>query len=264
VLILGERINASRRSIAEAISSRDASFIQKEARAQADAGADYLDVNAGTFQGDEARHLCWLVETVQEVTDLPLAIDSPDPAVVKAVIPLAKKIPMINSVTLEPSRLDAILPLAAEYKTKLIALCQSADATAETAEAKITMAGRLVEKVTAAGIPLDDLYIDPLVYPIGTDDRSGLATLDAIGGIMRQFPGVHTICGLTNISYGLPKRSLINRTFLVAAIVRGMDAVIADPTDKQLFGALKSALLVAGKDEFATDYISAFRQGRLE
>jgi len=171
---------------------------------------------------------------------------------------------MINSITLEPSRLDAILPVAAKYKTKLIALCQSADATAESAKAKIDMAAQLVEKVTNAGISLDDLYIDPLVYPIATNDVSGLATLDAIEAIMKQFPGVHTICGLTNISYGLPKRSLINRTFLVAAIVRGMDAVIADPTDKQLFGALKSALLLMGKDEFATDYISAFRQGRLE
>ena len=264
MLIIGERINASRKSIAEAIASRDALFLQNEAKAQALAGAHYLDVNAGTFAGEEAKHLQWVIETVQEACDLPLCIDSPDPAVIEAMMPLVKRTPIINSITLEPSRLDAILPLAAEHKTKLIALCQSADATAESAKAKIDMAAQLVEKVNKAGIPLDDLYIDPLVYPIATNDVSGLATLDAIEAIMKQFPGVHTICGLTNISYGLPRRSLINRTFLVAAIVRGMDAVIADPTDKQLFGALKSALLLMGKDEFATDYISAFRQGRLE
>jgi 5-methyltetrahydrofolate--homocysteine methyltransferase len=117
--------------------------------------------------------------------------------------------------------------------------------------------------VKAAGISLDNLYIDPLVYPLATNDRSALATLDAIGQIMKQFPGVHTTCGLTNVSYGLPNRKLANRTFLVSAILMGLDSAILDPTDKQLFGALKAALMIAGKDEFCMGYITAFREGRL-
>jgi cobalamin-dependent methionine synthase I len=264
MLIVGERINASRKSIAEAISSRNAPFIQNEAKVQAITGADYLDVNAGTFVGEEARHLQWIIETVQEVVDLPLCIDSPDPSVIKAMIPLVKKTPMINSITLESSRLEGILPVVAGHKMKVIGLCQSGDAIADTAEAKVRLAGELVKKVKAAGIPLDDLYVDPLVYPLATNDRSGLATLDAIEKIMKQFPGVHTICGLTNVSYGLPNRKLVNRTFLVAAIVRGLDSAILDPTDKQLFGSLKAALMVTGKDEFCMEYISAFREGRFE
>ena len=264
MLIIGERINASRKSIAEAISLRNAAFIQKEAKTQTAAGADYLDVNAGTFVGEEAKHLQWVIETVQEVTDLPLCIDSPDPSVIKAVIPLAKKTPMINSITLESFRLEEILPLVAEHKTKVIALCQSGDSIADIAEAKVKMAGQLVEKVKGAGIPLDDLYIDPLVYPLATNDRSALATLDAIEQIMKQFPGVHTTCGLTNVSYGLPNRKLVNRTFLVAAIGRGLDSAILDPTDNQLFGALKAALMIAGKDEFCIEYIVGFREGRFE
>jgi cobalamin-dependent methionine synthase I len=264
MLIIGERINASRKSIAEAIASRDRGFIQNEAKTQAAAGADYLDVNAGTFVGEEAKHLRWIIETVQEVTDLPLSIDSPDPSVIKAVIPLVKKTPMINSITLEPSRLEGILPLVAEHKAKVIALCQSGDSVADTAEAKVKMAGQLIERVKAAGIPLDDLYIDPLVYPLATNDRSALATLDAIEQIMKQFPGVHTTCGLTNVSYGLPNRKLVNRTFLVAAIVRGLDSAILDPTDKQLYGSLKAALMIVGKDEFCMQYIRSFREGRFE
>ena len=264
MLIIGERINASRKFIAEAITSRNAAFIQNEAKAQAMAGADYLDVNAGTFVGEEAKHLQWVIETVQEVVDLPLCLDSPDPSVIKAMIPFAKKAPMINSITLEPSRLEGILPSVVEYKTKVIALCQSGDFVADTAEAKVKMAGRLVEKVKAAGIPLDNLYIDPLVYPLATNDQSALATLDAIERIMKEFPGVHTTCGLTNVSYGLPNRKLVNRTFLVAAIARGLDSAILDPTDNQLFGALKAALMIAGKDEFCMEYIAGFREGRID
>jgi len=264
MLIIGERINASRKSIAEAISSRNISFIQNEAQVQVMAGADYIDVNAGTFVGEEAKHLKWIIETVQEAIDLPLCIDSPDPSVIKAMIPLAKKTPMINSITLEPSRLEGILPLVAEHKMKVIALCQSGDAIADTAEAKVKMAGQLVESVKDVGIPLDHLYIDPLVYPLATDDQSAVATLNAIERIMREFPGVHTTCGLTNVSYGLPNRKLVNRTFLVAAIARGLDSAILDPTDKQLFGALKSALMITGKDEFCIEYIARFREGRFE
>jgi 5-methyltetrahydrofolate--homocysteine methyltransferase len=264
MLIIGERINASRESIAQAISDRNAAFIQHEAKVQAAAGAGYIDVNAGTFVGEEATHLQWVIETVQEVIDLPLCIDSPDPSVIKAIIPLVKKTPMINSITLEPFRLEGILPLVADHKTKVIALCQSGDFIADTAEAKLKIAGKLVEKVGSAGIPLDHLYIDPLVYPLATNDQSALATLDAIEQIMREFPGVHTTCGLTNVSYGLPNRKLVNRTFLVAAIARGLDSAILDLTDKQLFGGLRTALMIVGKDEFCMQYITAFRDGKIE
>jgi cobalamin-dependent methionine synthase I len=264
MLIIGERINASRKSIAEAIASRDALFLQNEANAQAAAGAHYLDVNAGTFAGEEAKHLQWVIETVQEACDLPLCIDSPDPAVIEAMMPLVKQTPIINSITLEASRLQGMLPLVAQHKTKVVALCQSADAVADTTDAKVRMASELVQKASTAGIPLEAVYIDPLAYPIATSDKSALATLNAIERIMKEFPGVHTTCGLTNVSYGLPNRRLVNRTFLVAAIVRGLDSVIADPTDKQLLGALRAALLITGKDEYCMDYITAFREGRFE
>jgi 5-methyltetrahydrofolate--homocysteine methyltransferase len=264
VLIIAERINASRKSIARAISSGDTGFIQNEAKAQDQAGADYIDVNAGTFVGEEAEKLKWIIEAVQDVTEKPLCIDSPDPAVIKAMVPLVKKTPLINSITLEPERIEGILPIVAENKTKIIGLCQSEDTMADTVEEKLDMARELVIKVTDAGIPIEDLYIDPLVYPLATNTQSAVATLDAIEGIMKEFPGVHTTCGLTNVSHGLPSRKLINRTFLVSAIVRGLDSAILDPTDKPLFGALKAALAVTGKDDYCMDYITVYRDGRLE
>jgi cobalamin-dependent methionine synthase I len=263
VLIIAERINASRKNIAQAISSENTAFIQDEAKAQDQAGADYIDVNAGTFVGEEADKLKWVIEAVQAVTEKPLCIDSPDPEVIKAMVPLVNKTPMINSITLEPERLEGILPIVAEHKAKVIALCQSEDAMADTADDKVRMAEQLVKKAEGAGVPLDNLYIDPLVYPLATNTQSAVATLEAIERIMTSFPGVHTTCGLTNVSHGLPVRKLINRTFLVAAITRGLDSAIMDPTDKQLYASLKAALSVNGKDDFCMDYITVFREGRL-
>jgi 5-methyltetrahydrofolate--homocysteine methyltransferase len=264
MLIIGERINSSRKRIAEAMSCRDKSVIQAEAKSQAEAGAHYIDVNAGAFIGDEAEYLKWAIDAVQEVCDLPLCIDSPDAGVIRKVLPIVRDTPMINSITLEPSRIEGMLPLAADFNARVIALCQSKDLIADSTEAKIELASQLVEKVELAGIPSDSLYIDPMVYPLGTNTSSAMATLNAIDSIMKEFPGVHTVCGLTNISHGLPGRRLINSVFLVSAIIRGLDAAIMDPTDNHLYGSLRAALTVAGKDEFCMEYIRAFRAGRLE
>ena len=263
MLIVAERINSSRKSIAQAMEAQNKGVIQNEARMQDQAGADYIDVNAGSFIGEEAELLKWVVDVVQETTNLPLCIDSPDPEVIKAVLPLLHRPPMINSITMEAIRLEGMLPLVAEKGAKVIGLCQSEETLAETVDDKVRLAGRLVEEVSRMGVSLDDLYIDPLVYPLSSNPDSGLAVLEAIEQIMEKFPGVHTICGLTNVSYGLPKRKLINRTFLVAAITRGLDAVIMDPTDKELYGALKAALTVVARDEYCLEYIAAFRDDRL-
>ncbi len=264
MLIIGERINSSRKSISGAISSGDREFIQQEANLQAAAGASYIDVNAAAFVGEEIEKLKWVVDAVQQGTDLPLCIDSPDPEAIRAVLPMLRKPPMINSITLEPDRLERILPLVAQYRAKVIGLCQSDEVMAESTETKIELAGRLVGKIKEAGIPLDDLYIDPLVYPLGTGATSAQSTLEAIELIMKEFPGVHTTCGLTNVSHGLPSRKLVNRTFLTACIIRGLDSAIMDPTDKLLYGALRAAVMIAGRDDFCMEFIQAFRAGLLE
>jgi 5-methyltetrahydrofolate--homocysteine methyltransferase len=264
MIIIGERINSSRRRIAEAISSRDTVFIKNEALIQCEAGADYIDVNAAVFMEKEAEALSWVIEKVQEATDIPLCIDSPDPKVIKKIIPMAKKPPMINSITLEPARIEGIIPLVLEYGAKIIGLCQTNQKTGKSSSEKVEIAGQLVEKVTSSGIPIGSLYIDPLVFPVGADTSSALASLDSFEEIMNKFHGVHTVCGLTNVSHGLPNRKLVNRTFLAEAVARGLDAVILDPSDKQLLGVLKAALMLMGKDEYCMEYIKAFRKGLLD
>ena len=155
------------------------------------------------------------------------------------------------------------MPLVAEHGLPVIGLCQSDEMTADSREAKVELAARLVERVEAAGVPRDRLFIDPLVYPVSTDSNSALASMQAIGDIMTRFPGVHTTCGLTNVSYGMPQRKLINRAFLAAALVHGLDSAIIAPTDVQLYSLLKATLLVLGRDDFGMEYITAFRAGRL-
>jgi len=263
MLIVGERINASRKPIAAAIESRAIKVIQDEAKAQDEAGADYIDVNAGLFGDKEAEYLQWMVQGIQVVTDKPLCIDSADPEAIELVMPLLAKPPMINSIIIERSRLERVLPLVKKSRAKVIGLCQSEALIARSFKEKMELAGKLVEKVIETGIPLGDLYIDPLTFPLATDTTLAVATLDAIEGIMREYPGVHTICGLTNVSHGLPLRSLVNRTFLVAAMSRGLDAVIMDPTDKAVYSAFKASMMLLGKDEFCLGYIQAFREGRL-
>jgi len=264
VLIVAERINASRKAIHAALEQLDARTIEAEARNQAAAGAHYIDVNGGTFPGREPELLSWLVNVVQQATGLPLCVDSSDPAALAAALPKLKRArPMINSITLEGNRFTNVLTLACDYKTKLIALCQGENLPANTAESKVALASQLIDRLTAGGIALDDLYVDPLVFPLATDPHSAAATLDAIGEVMRRYPGVHTICGLTNVSHGLPARKLVNRTFLVAAIGRGMDAAIADPTDAPLMAGILAAEALLGRDEYCMTFIQGFRDGKL-
>lgn len=264
MLIVAERINASRRAIRAALEAMDAEAIRHEATTQAAAGADYIDVNAGTFPGREAELLCWLVDVVQEVTDLPLCLDCPDPAALVATLPRVKAPrPMINSINLEAERFDQVLPLVRDYDTKVVALAQGQGVPPATADGKVDLAVQLVDRLVAGGVPLDDIYVDPLVFPVAVNSDSALATVDAIGEIMRRYPGVHTICGLTNVSHGLPARALVNRTFLVTAMGRGMDSAIIDPTDTHLMTAMRTAEAVLGRDEYCMAFLERVQAGQI-
>lgn len=263
MLIVAERINSSRKSISEAIKAKDAGFIQNEARAQAEAGARYIDVNAGSFVGQEAEYLCWLVDVVQGATDLPLCLDSPDPAAIGAALKQVKKPCLVNSITMEKQRLEGMLPLVKQYGTRIVVLCQSDKGMANTVAEKVAVARQMVDILTKEGVAPGDIFIDPLIYPIATDTQSAVAALGAIREITMKMPEVHTICGLTNVSYGLPVRKLVNRTFLVAAMAQGLDSAIIDPTDRELMAGLVAAEAILDRDRFCAGYIAAYRQGKL-
>ncbi|WP_227762007.1 methyltetrahydrofolate cobalamin methyltransferase [Zhaonella formicivorans] len=265
MLIVGELINTSRKAIKPAVEGRDAEFIKDIAQKQVDAGADYVDVNCGTMVFNEPETMAWLVETIQEKVQAPLCIDSPNPKALEVGLSLAKYgQPMINSITAEKERFETILPLVTKYKAKIVALCMDDSGMPETAEDRLRIAKRLVQDLTAAGIPEDDIYLDPLVKPISTGDRAGMEVLETIYGIKALYPKVHGICGLSNISYGLPNRKVLNQAFMIQTMTMGMDAYILDPLDKTMMGFVYASQALLGKDEFCMKYLTAHRNGLYE
>ncbi len=171
---------------------------------------------------------------------------------------------MINSISLERKRHDAVLPLVAGAGLKVVALCMSDEGMPETAGARLAIADRLVNELAAGNVPLDDIYVDPLVQPVAARDDFGIAFLNAVEAIMTRFPGVHTICGLSNVSYGLPERKLLNRTFAVMAAARGLDSLIVNPLDRRLMADLIAAETLRGRDAFCEKFLAAYRAGRFE
>jgi len=263
VIIVGEKINTSRKSIEQAVINRDSSFILNIAQEQAEAGAHYIDVNAGTFLDEEIDNLCWLVETVQSELDVPLALDSPSPKALEAAMKRHKGVPMINSISLEEDRFQSLLPVITSQPCHVVALCMSQTSMPTTVEDRVKVGSELIKRLTVEGIPLERIYVDPLIQPVSVDTNMGLASLGAIRRIMDDFPGVNTICGLSNISFGLPERRIINRNFLALCISYGLSAVILDPTDRELMTTLITVEMLLGRDEYCGNYIEAFQNGRL-
>ncbi len=263
MIIVGELINASRKAIADAIEARDKEKIKEIARRQAENGADYIDVNAGVFVGRETEYLEWLVTTVQDAVETPCCIDSPDPAAIQAALELHRGTAMLNSISLEKERHDALMPIVAGTDLKVIALCMSDEGMPETTDARLEIADRLINGLVRNNVPLENIYVDPLVQPIATDQKFGVAFLEAIGEILSRFAGVHTICGLSNISYGLPERALLNQTFMAMAIGRGLDGAIVDPLNRRMMATIYAAEALAGRDDYCGQYLTAYREEKL-
>lgn len=264
MIIIGELINASRKTIGTAIEAEDRAAIQQVAVDQAEAGADFIDVNAGVFVGKEPAYLKWLVQTVQAVTDKPCAIDSPDPAAIEAALEAHQGTPMINSISLEKERYDNLLPIIAGTDMKVIALCMSDEGMPETVEDRLKIADTLVNGLTRNNIPVENIFVDPLVQPMSVNNSFGIEFLNAIEAIVKRFPGIHTACGLSNISYGLPARKFLNQTFMTLAIGKGLDGAIVNPLDKKMMANIVAAETLMGKDNFCMEYLTAFRSGKLE
>jgi 5-methyltetrahydrofolate--homocysteine methyltransferase len=265
MIIIGEKINSTLKAVRAAIESYDAEAIKTLAKAQTDAGATYLDVNAGMFKDDEPERMKWLVETIQSVVKTPFCIDSPRVSAIEAGCQYNKNgKPIINSLTDEKERYEAILPIVLKYNTGIVALCMDDKSMPEDAKGCIEIGERLINKLAKEGVKHDDIYIDPLVRSIGTGSHYGLAAIDTIRTIKKNYPDVHIACGLSNISFGLPSRKLINQTFLVAAIAAGMDGAIVDPLDKKLMSFIYASEALTGVDEYCVNYIEKYREGMFE
>lgn len=264
MIVVGERINGTAKRVREAVVGRNRDFIAEQAKLQADAGADYIDVNAGTKPDREPEDMAWLVETVQAAVDKPVCVDSSNPEALKAGLEACKGQALVNSASGEEGKKDGVLALVQQHGARVVALTLDESGLPKTADQRIAIARTLVDAAEKHGIAREDVFIDPLARAVAVENEQGAALLDAVAGIRESLPGAHLICGLSNISYQMPARRLLNRTFLAMAMARGMDAAIIDPLDGGLMAAICAAEVLLGQDDMCMQYIQAHRAGRLE
>ncbi len=262
--VIGERINTSRKLVQAAVAERDADYIIDDVKKQQDAGANFIDVNAGARIGHETEDMKWLLDTIQPIATVPLALDSPDPAVLEMAFQMVEKTPMINSISLEKDRFEAMIPFLTGKECKVIALCMDDEGMPNSSDDIVARAKTLVTELNKIGIPTNAIYVDPLVQPISTDSKKGVMVLDAVRAIKAAYPEVHITGGLSNISYGLPQRKIINRTFVTLMMDAGMDSAIIDPLDNKIMGSIRTADMLLGHDDFCMNYLKGVRSGAIE
>ena len=260
MIIIGEKINATRKPIAAALEARDAEHITATAVQQAEAGANYIDINGGDpREGKESENMAWLMEVVQAATDKPVAVDSANPEAVKVGLQAAKAKPILNSISLEADRIGPVLPIAGEFDCMVVGLLMSDDGTPTGIEDRLANASALIDRLTGVGKKIDEIIIDPCFLPVSTDQNNGRTVIDAIAKIHAEWPEVHIGGGCSNISFGLPKRKLVNFALLSQAIYHGMDAGLIDPCVPGIMDTILAAEAVAGRDEFCMNYVMAMR-----
>lgn len=269
MIIIGEKINATRKSIARAILSEDSAFIKQQIENQDKAGAHYIDLNAGTGSGDEKQEIedmYWLINLALETTEKKLSIDSANPVIVqKAVEHLDGRRPfLINSAKYDAEVLDVLLPLTAANDAQLIALAMDVDGIPEDAEKRTHVCLKINEQAKKAGVRLENIFFDPLVLPLSANQNHGKVALETLQHIKKELPGAKTSMGVSNISFGLLKRSWINEAFMIAAITGGLDAAICDPTRPSIRKAISLGRLIAGKDKYCRRYTRGVRRGDFE
>lgn len=261
MFIIGELINGMYQNIGGAIKEKNKAEIQKCALEQIRAGADALDINCGPASRNPIADMQWLVESLQEVTDRPLALDSSKPQVIESGLKVIKNPAIINSTTADTAKLEILVPLAKKYKAALIGLTISTKGIPQNKDQRLELAANIVSFCSDAGFALDTLYIDPIVMPVNVAQPQMRDILESIRDfkIISQ-PAPKTVVGLSNVSQGTCARNLINKIFLTMAIAFGLDAAILDPLDKDLVDAAITAELILNKQIYCDSYLDAYRK----
>ncbi len=271
MIIIGENINATSKRVAEAIRTHNSSFLQ-ELILRCAQNADYLDVNVGGGKGStkqEIEDMKWLIDIIYEVTDKPIVVDSANPEVIEAGLEQgmslrekrSNQVVMVNSVNAEKARLEAIGPLVAKYQVNVIALVMDDSGIPAQVKERIKACDLILEGLSRYNIPAEKVYFDPLVLPIGVDTAQGQVTLRTLEQIKARYPEAKTVVGLSNISYGLPQRPIINDAFLLMLMNAGLDSVIVNPLHSSTIGSIKLGEMLLGRDAHCKEYLKAYRKG---
>ncbi len=256
--LIGERINPTgRRIFQEQLRAGDMSAIERDVKAQVEGGADVLDVNMGVPLTDEPELLAKAIQLVQNLTDLPVCIDSSVVEALDAGLSVYQGRALVNSVTAEDERMELILPLVKRYDAAVIALPNDSEEIPMEADRRLELVGHIIEVATKEyGIALADIVIDPLAMPIGADTATAATTFDTMRRI-RDEHGLNMTCGASNVSFGMPDRHTLGAAFLPMAMVNGLTSAIMDARSPQIVDAVKAADLLLGHDEWGGSWIAA-------
>lgn len=264
ITVVGERINPTgKKRLQQALRDGDSAYPCTQAVAQAEAGAQVLDVNAGLPGIDEAATLEQLVKDLQAVTDLPLQLDSSNPEALSRALRIYNGKPIVNSVNGESETLEKILPLCKKYGAAVVGLALDKGGIPPTAEGRFAIAQRIVAAANAAGIPNEDIYIDCLTLTASAQQEGAVQTLEALSRCKREL-GVRTVLGVSNISFGLPCRGYLNTTFLTMAMSAGLDLAIMNPNTPEMMAAVRAYRVLTSQDLQSTDYVAAYADVQIQ
>ncbi|MCI8843625.1 MAG: methyltetrahydrofolate cobalamin methyltransferase [Oscillospiraceae bacterium] len=262
MIIIGEKINGSIPSVAEAIEKRDADFIKARATAQAEAGASFIDCCASVPEAQEVETLHWMIDCIQEVTDLPISVDSPSADVLTQAYKFCKKPGMFNSVSGEGDKIDKIFPIMRDNPGwECIALCSDDTGIPKNAADRLKVFDNIMTKAKEYGISPNRLHIDPLVEMLCTSENGIETNIEVISTVRERYPSIHITAAVSNISFNLPVRKMINLGFTVLAMNAGLDSAILDPLNRDMLGLIYATEALLGEDDFCMEYISAYREG---
>ncbi len=264
MLVISGNINSSRPGIDEMIEKRDQAMLIQMVRSSLSQGAEVISVNCGTRLGTEVDDIEWMVRSIMQEFEVPMCIDSPNVEAQKAGLShIRTPRPIMDSITADPIRMKEFLPLAQRYQARVVALTMDEKGIPGSARDKLVMVQQMKEPLKAYGIPPEDVYLDPLLFPLGTDWNQGKEALEAIALFKREVPEYKVSIGLDNISHGLPKRELLSGTFLAMAVAVGLDGafIVLDEHANSLLVALDALM---GEDPYCKRYIQSYRQGLLD
>jgi len=265
MLIIGESINGTIPKVGEAILNRDEDFLRKMAKIQYECGAQVLDVNAGVASGNEVEDLPWLVEIVQKEVSIPLMLDSANPEALKVGLSVYRhpEPPILNSISGEEEKWNKLFPVISEKKCKIVVLLMDDQGIPRTIEERLVIAERLFQRMIEAGLPPDHIYFDILVLSVAVEPDAALVTLETMKNIRAKFIDSHIICGVSNISMGLPGRKLMNRTFLTMAMAAGLDTLLVDVRDQALMSSVYAGRTLINQDPYCLEYLKAYREKKI-
>ena len=262
MIIIGEKINGSIPAVADAIARRDAEFIKERARIQTEAGATFIDCCASVPEAQEVETLKWMIDCIQEVTDLPISVDSPSPDVLVQAYKFCKRPGLFNSVSGEGDKIDIIFPImAANPGWEVIALLSDDTGIPKNAADRLKVFDKIMAKAKEYGISPSRIHIDPLVEMLCTSENGIETNTEVISTVREKYPSIHITAAVSNISFNLPVRKMINLGFTVLAMNAGLDSAILDPTNRDMMGVIYATEALLGLDDYCMEYIGAYREG---